>query len=365
MTNEPGRRRYCAAQLSALAAAILFGVSTPLAKRLLGSTSPISLAALLYLGAGLGAALILVVRAAFVRRGDAVRAPRLTRRVALALAGAILAGGVAAPIAMLYGLRATPAATASLLLNFEVVATTFIAASIFGEAVGHRAWAAVALITVAGCLLAWRPNEPWGLSAGVVGIVAACALRGLDNNLTRLVSAQDPIAIVCVKGLGAGAFSLALARLAGDHLPSVRIAAAGIALGSVSFGASIALFVRALRDLGAARTGALFGTAPFFGALLSSVVFPERPGGLVVASLPLMAAGAALLLSEAHRHAHHHPEMTHNHGHTHDDGHHDHAHEPGEVPANGYHSHRHRHRAATHDHPHSPDRDHRHAHSRE
>ena len=346
----------------ALTAAILFGASTPLAKRLLGTVDPIVLAGLLYLGAGLGAATILAARHAFTRTAIAHRSPWLGRRGALALAGAVVSGGIAAPIVMMYGLRETPAATASLLLNFEVVATALIAAAVFGEAIGRRVWIAVGLITAAACLLGWRPNEPWGLSMGVFGIIVACALWGLDNNLTRIVSAMNPMAIVCVKGVGAGVCSLALAATLGAKLPMIRVSAVAIGLGTVSFGLSTALFIRAMRDLGAARTGALFGTAPFFGAVLSWIVFPEVPSGVVLASLPLMAAGAVLLLTESHRHPHDHAEVIHDHSHAHDDGHHDHGHEPGEVPASGLHSHSHRHEAKTHDHHHTPDLQHRHDH---
>jgi drug/metabolite transporter (DMT)-like permease len=346
----------------AVLAAILFGAATPLSKMLLGELHPIVLAGLLYLGAGLGAGLILTVRGTILRR-EVQRARRgWERRDVLVLAGAILAGGVLAPIMMMYGLRAAPAATASLMLNFEIVATALIATALFREAIGARAWLAIALVTVAGCILAWRGEEPWGMSAGVLGILGACVLWGLDNNLTRIVSAKDPIVIVCVKGLSAGAFSLTLGMVVGADLPSLGLSAAAIALGSVSFGASIALYIRALQDLGAARTGALFGIAPFFGALVSMAIFPEIPGVLVLAAFPLMAAGAALLFLEAHRHPHRHPELFHDHWHSHDDGHHEHGHESGERLIGTRHSHPHRHEATTHDHPHSPDLHHRHDH---
>jgi drug/metabolite transporter (DMT)-like permease len=295
--------RSLSPRINALLAAVLFGAGTPFAKVLLGTVDPLVLAGLLYLGAGLGAALLLAVR-----RGvsDVPLVPKLGARERLALGGAVLAGGGAAPILMMYGLRATPAGTASLLLNFEVVATTLIAAVAFHEAIGRRVWIAVTLVTTAACLLAWRPGEPWGLSVGVVGIIGACALWGLDNNLTRLVSTADPMTIVCVKGFGAGTIAFALAAVVGAHVPAVRASVMAIALGSISFGLSIALFVRALRDLGAARTGALFGTAPFVGALISWAVLGETPDATALVSLPLMATGVFLLLTEVHPHRHRH-----------------------------------------------------------
>jgi drug/metabolite transporter (DMT)-like permease len=345
---------------NAILAAVLFGAGTPLAKVLLGTVDPLVLAGMLYLGAGLGAALVLAVRR---RASHGQRAPKLGARERLALGAAVVAGGLAAPILMMYGLRATPAGTASLLLNFEVVATTLIAAVAFHEAIGHRVWIAVTLITTAACLLAWRPGEPWGLSVGAVGILGACALWGLDNNLTRLVSTADPMTIVCVKGFGAGTIALALAAVVGAHVPTIRVSVMAIVLGSISFGLSIALFVRALQDLGAARTGALFGTAPFIGALISWAVLGETPGAMALVSLPLMAIGSFLLLTEVHHHRHHHAETLHEHSHTHDDGHHDHVHDPANATAGGRHSHLHRHPATTHDHPHAPDLHHRHDHS--
>lgn len=361
-TRAVSRRSGLRPRAEVVLAAILFGAATPLSKALLSEVHPIVLAGLLYLGAGLGAALMLTVRGSFVRR-DAQRARfGWERRDVLALAGAILAGGVVAPIVMMYGLRAAPAATASLLLNFEIVATALIAAAVFREAIGGRAWVAVGLITTAGCILAWRANEPWGMSVGVLGIVGACVLWGLDNNLTRVVSAKNPIAIVCVKGLVAGSITVGLGMVVGAGLPPLGISAAAMALGSVGFGASIALYIRALQDLGAARTGALFGVAPFFGALVSMVIFPEAPGALVLGALPLMAAGAALLFAEAHRHSHRHPELVHDHRHSHEDGHHDHVHESGEPLTGTHHSHPHRHEPMTHDHPHTPDLHHRHDH---
>src|SRR5262245_41167954 len=347
------------AHLEALFAGVLFGAGTPLSKLLLGVLDPLLLAGLLYLGAGIVAGLFLLVRP---RDAGSPNRHSLARTERLALAGAVLCGGVAAPIVMMYGLAVTPAGTASLLLNFEAAATTLVAAVAFHEAIGRRVWLAIALITTAACFLAWRSEAAWGVSLGATGIVAACLLWGIDNNLTRMISGRDAMTIVCVKGWGAGIFSLALSLVLGAELPGIKSWAAAIVLGSVSYGLSIALFVRALRSLGAARTGALFGVAPFVGALVAWVFLAESPSAAALASFPLMAIGAFLLLTESHRHPHHHAKMEHEHSHRHDDGHHDHAHEGPDVPAGVVHSHRHRHVAVTHDHPHAPDLHHRHRH---
>ena len=324
------------ARLEAILAAVLFGASTPFAKVLLGSVAPLMLAGLLYVGAGLVGALALAMR----------REPRgrsLDAREKLALGGAVLAGGLIAPVLMMLGLAGTPAGTSSLLLNFEAVATALMAGFVFREAIGARIWIAIVLVTSASSLLAFRSGETWGLSWGALAVLGACAFWGLDNNLTRVVSGWSPMAIVAVKGWGAGTFALALAFASGHALPPGRIVVMTLVLGGVSFGLSIALFVRALRGIGAARTAALFGTAPFLGALISWTLLGESPTATAWVAVPLMLAGAWLLVAEPHTHRHHHAELYHEHMHTHDDGYHDHHHEGEDVPPGTRHSHPHRH----------------------
>ena len=344
--------------LQALAAAALFGVSPPLAKLLLGSVEPIPLAALLYLGSAAGLAVLRGrdralhrdVAEAGIRRADAPW-----------LIGAAMCGGVAAPIVLMYGLRSTPAATASLLLNFESAATALLAALIFGEAVDRRVWLAVACITGAGIVLTWNGASGWGLSLGAAGIIVACLLWGLDNNLTRNISAKDTTTITMVKGLVAGSFSLAIALVLRQPLPDLAGALGAMALGFFSYGLSIALFIRAMRGLGAAMTGAFFSTAPFIGASLALILARSWPDPLFLAALPLMLVGSALLLGGSHRHAHAHAPLTHEHSHAHGDSHHMHTHTE-EPPADRPHSHQHRHDPLVHDHAHAPDIHHRHGH---
>lgn len=341
----------------AIMAAALFGASAPIAKALLGRIEPIPLAGLLYLGSGIG--LVLVRTLGFHRlAGEA----RLGRSDLPWLAGSVLAGGVAAPIVLMLSLRSTQAATASLLLNFESVATTLIAALIFKEAIGTRIWCAIGAITAASILLSWDSGGQWGISLGALGILGACILWGMDNNFTRNISAKDPTAIAAIKGLGAGAFSLALALAVRNPFPAPVEAAKAMLLGSLSYGASIVLFIHAMRSLGAARTSALFGTAPFMGALLSFAIFQEAPSRLFMLSTPLMIAGAAFLVGEKHRHLHKHVWMWHEHRHRHDDSHHNHHHAEEEFLPPRFHSHAHAHEAVEHSHPHTPDIHHRHAH---
>jgi drug/metabolite transporter (DMT)-like permease len=345
--------------VQALLAAILFGASAPLAKILLGEMDAIPMAGFLYLGSGVGA-LVFWRTEHLYRKGRSVEA-RLTRAEVPWLIGAIVSGGVIAPVVLLLGLKATPASTASLLLNFESVATTLIAVLAFKEAVDKRIWWAVGLITLASILLSWNTSS-WGISLGALGILAACFLWGLDNNFTRNISAKNPLVIVAVKGLGAGTFNLIFSLLLGKALPAVVPALLAMVLGVFSYGLSIYLFILAMRSLGSARTSALFGSAPFVGTLLSVILLREMPQGLFWLSMPIMIAGAWLMLSENHEHHHIHEPVEHIHAHAHPDEHHNHCH-PDEITlANGVHCHLHLHNELEHSHHHTPDLHHRHIH---
>lgn len=304
--------------LFAIVGAILFGASAPLAKVLLGEAHPVLLAGLLYLGCGAGLLAFSLARSAFgVKVGV-----QLTCKDTPWLAGAVLAGGVAAPIMLLLGLQSTPAATASLLLNFECVATTLIAAFMFQEYVGERAWAAIGLITASSGVLSFDGAQ-FGASLGAVSIIVACVLWGLDNNLTRSISSKDPVSIGIVKGTVSGAFSLALALLLGAPLPGPFIIMAAMLVGSLCYGLSIALFILSMRHIGAARASALMGTAPFAGVIVSFLIFRGAPDTSFYISAPLMVLGALLLFGEehAHTHIHVHGTITHEHIHRHDDQH--------------------------------------------
>lgn len=346
--------------VQALTAAFLFGASAPLSKLLLGEIPPVLLAALLYLGSGLGLFFVKLLEKS-VRREQTEA--RLARSDLPWLGGAILSGGVIAPIILMFSLRHAPAATASLLLNFESVATTLIAAFAFKEAVGRRAWWAIGLITAASIFLSTDFSNRWGFSISALGVLAACVLWGVDNNFTRHISAKDPLVIVTVKGLVAGSVSLTIAYFMGNPFPSLTTTLLALLLGAFSYGLSIFLFVHAMRGLGAGRTSALFGTAPLAGMLLSFLVFQEFPGWMFFLSLPIMAAGAYILVKENHDHPHIHEQITHEHRHTHTDGHHEHEHET--QNSGRSHCHIHSHDLLEHTHDHAPDLHHRHVHEPE
>lgn len=353
------RLSYRYPTFQALLAAALFGASAPLAKLLLGQIEPVFLAAFLYLGSGFGVLLYKVINRA--RSADTPQEAGLSRSDYRWLGGAVIAGGVAAPILLLFSLRVTAASTASLLLNFEGVATALIAMLVFREALSRRALAAILTVTLGSILLSWDASGEWGISLGALGIVGACVLWGIDNNLTRNISAKDPLTIVLVKGLGAGSFSFGLALLLGNTLPALPTILGALLLGSLSYGLSIVLFIWAMRGLGAARTSAVFGTAPLAGVILSLVVFQDALTLWFFGGLVLMALAMLLLLTEQHAHRHQHAAVTHDHQHRHDDGHHNHHH-PDMTQRSLTHAHVHTHEALEHEHPHLPDLHHRHAH---
>ncbi|MGE3303939.1 MAG: DMT family transporter [Hyphomonadaceae bacterium] len=349
------RERFAGAAYG-LAAAALFGMSTPFAKALLGVIDPWLLAGLLYLGSGFG----LLLCRAFARQFSAAPREAPLRRPDLPwLAGAVLAGGVAGPVLLMIGLTRTPASSAALLLNLEGLATMAIAWLVFREHADRRILIGAFAILAGAALLSWR-GEAAGFSFGALAIAGACVAWGIDNNLTRKVSAADPMQIAMVKGLAAGGVNFALALGQGAPLPaSASVVAAGC-VGFLGYGVSLVFFVLALRRVGAARTGAYFSAAPFIGATLGVVLLAEPASWRLLAAAGLMAFGLYLHLAERHEHAHVHEPLEHEHAHTHD-AHHQHAHAH-DAPPGEPHAHRHRHERMAHSHPHFPDLHHRHDH---
>lgn len=337
----------------ALSAAALFGLSTPLAKLLLGHAEPLALAAILYLGSGLGLA---SWRLLAPRRASA--AAKLQRSDLGWLAAAIVSGGVIAPILLLAGLSRTTAASASLLLNSEGVLTALIAWFVFRENFDRRIAAGMVAIAGGAIVLSWGGEARF--SIGSVAIIAACALWALDNNLTRRISAADPVAIAMWKGLVAGTVNAAIALARGAELPGTSVIAGAALLGFASYGISLVLFVSALQEVGTARTGAYFSTAPFIGTLVSIAFLHDQVTLRFVIAAGLMSFGVWLHLTERHAHDHTHEELSHTHVHIHDE-HHQHLHADADPPGEP-HAHPHRHDALEHEHSHHPDIHHRHAH---
>lgn len=341
----------------ALAAALLFGASTPFAKLLVGQTPPLLLAGLLYLGSGLGLGALLLWRR--TRGGRAAQQIHIPAREWPWLLGAIFFGGIVGPALLMWGLTRTGAATASLLLNIEGVLTALLAWLVFKENADRQIVAGMVAIVAGGVLLSWEPGGA-ALSAGALLIAGACLAWAIDNNLTRKVSAHDAMLLACLKGLIAGACNTGLALASGASLPALPAAASALAVGFLGYGLSLMLFVVALRTLGTARTGAYFSVAPLFGVVIALLIQPELPPPLFWAAAALMALGVWLHVRERHEHEHTHEPLAHSHQHRHDE-HHRHAHDfdwQGHEP----HAHPHRHEALTHKHPHYPDIHHRHGH---
>jgi drug/metabolite transporter (DMT)-like permease len=337
----------------ALAAALLFGVSTPVAKMLLGQVAPVQLAGLLYLGSGSGLTICWWLRLRF-QRGHCQEASLQVLDLPW-LAGAILAGGIAGPLLLMVGLSLTPASSASLLLNLEGVFTAVIAWLAFQEHVDFRIALGMAAITAGGLLLSWTGHPELASFWGPGAVIGACLAWGIDNNLTRKIAVGDPLQIAAAKGLIAGAVNLTLAHVAGTDLPPLLTVATSALIGFLSYGVSLTCFVLALRYIGTARTGAYFSIAPFIGATLSIFILGEPLTRPFLVAAGFMGVGLWLHLTERHEHRHKHELLEHDHRHTHDE-HHQHGHS--EEP----HSHPHFHPEVLHSHPHYPDIHHRHGH---
>ena len=277
------------------------------------------------------------------------------------LALAILAGGVLAPVLLLWGLARLPASGASLLLNAEGVFTALLAWFVFRENFDRRiAWGMAAI--VAGTLVLSWPGQAGGTGIWpALAVLAACLGWAIDNNLTRKVALADASFIAMSKGLAAGGTNLILALALGTAWPAPAVTLGALTLGFFSYGASLTLFVLALRYLGTARTGAYFAAAPFFGAGLALLLLHEPVSIQLILAAGLMALGLWLHLSENHEHEHEHQAQEHNHRHRHDDGHHQHSHDFPVAPGTS-HSHMHVHEPLRHSHRHYPDAHHQHRH---
>jgi drug/metabolite transporter (DMT)-like permease len=341
--------------IAALVSALLFGLTTPIAKQLLSGTQPFLIAGLLYLGSGVGVSALRWVQ----DRGWS--ATGLTASDLPWVVLSTLVGGVIAPALLMAGLARADAASAALLLNLEVVFTAMLAWAVFGEPAGARVVLGLAAIFAGGMVLVWPARfAPGGGLTASSAIVAACFCWALDNNLTRKISASDARVLAAIKGLAAGSTNTLIAFAAGASLPRVAVAFLTMVIGFLGYGLSLVLFIVALRQLGTARTSAYFAAAPFIGAAVAMVCYGE-PGGIAFwLAVSCMAAGVWLHVTEHHEHEHVHEPLTHSHTHRHDEHHrHEHAFSwDGSQP----HSHEHSHGWLRHRHAHFPDIHHRHRH---
>jgi drug/metabolite transporter (DMT)-like permease len=341
----------------AISAAVLFGLSSPFAKALIGGIDPWLLAGLLYLGSGFGMAIIQLIRTFGSKKPTQIK---IALKELPWLAGVIFFGGVSGPVLLMYGLSLTSASSASLLLNLEGVFTAGLAWLVFKEHYDRRIVTGMIAIIVGGAVLSWSPGVSLNSFIGPLLVAGACLSWGIDNNLTRKISLNDPILITMIKSLGAGATNLVIAISLGAKLPNMTLLFQASALGFVCYGLSIVCFILALRWLGASRTGAYFSAAPFVGAFVAIEFLGETISARFLIAAGFMAFGIYLHITESHEHEHSHDEMEHEHSHTHDE-HHQHEHDF-KISPGVAHTHRHRHTKLTHRHPHFPDMHHTHSH---
>ncbi len=338
----------------ALTAALVFGASTPLAKRLGDGVNPLVMAGLLYLGCGVGLSASLAAwrsQQSKIRRSDTQ-----------ALLGIVVFGGMLAPVLLMTGLRTTPSATASLLLNLEAVFTALGAWVFAREHADRRIVIGMVVIVAGGVLLTFQPDGGFGFTSGAFAIIGACLCWGIDNVVTRPLAVRDPRQIAAVKGLVAGAVNLAMGlTVGGGHLPGVARTLGAMATGLVGYGISLVLYVRAVRQLGTARTGAYYAAAPFVGAAIGLIWLREPVAWSFVPALLLMLIGLGIHITETHVHMHTHVALQHAHGHHHDE-HHVHPDTVDSAEAFPRHELEHAHEPLAHDHRHTPDPHHRHDH---
>jgi drug/metabolite transporter (DMT)-like permease len=278
----------------AILAAALYAVNSPFSKLLLDYMPSTLMAGFLYVGAGVGMGVIALIRkTARINQGE----EKLTRSD-LPYTIAMVVLDIAAPIFLLLGLSYTTAANASLLNNFEIVATSLIALMVFKERISPRLWLGIGFVTLSCALLSFEDISSLKFSFGSLFILLACLCWGIENNCTRRLSSKDPLQIVVVKGLCSGAGSIIIGLILGERITAWWSILAVLGVGFVAYGLSIFFYIYAQRNLGAARTSSYYAIAPFIGTLLSLIIFLNMPPYTYFAALALMAVGAWLCSSD-------------------------------------------------------------------
>lgn len=337
--------------LLALLSAALFGAATPFSKALLSSFDAFQLAGLLYLGAAIGS-----FGLAFRKRPYTLPW-RMDRKNQIRLIGAVFFGGVLAPLLLLLGLKAASAASVSLWLPLELVATAILGTLLFRDHLGRLGWIGMAGVLAAGVLLSVGEKAA-GISAGLL-VMGACACWGFDNNFTALIDGITPAQSTFWKGIVAGSVNLMIGLVTQDYSGTAGTTVAALGVGVICYGASIVLYITAAQNIGATRGQMFFAASPFFGVILSVALLSEPITIIQLAAGSILAGSLFLVFRDRHEHEHSHEEQEHEHGHQHDDGHHEHEHL---EPVSSRHTHKHKHDRVTHHHPHWPDLHHRHDH---
>ena len=276
-------------------AAVFYALNAPLSKLLLKTVSPTMLAALLYLGAGIGMSALYLFREK--TGGHAGEKKLSAKELPYTIMMVLL--DIAAPIALMYGLLNTTAANAALLNNFEIAATSLIALLFFREVISRRLWLGLGLVTLASMMLSIQDMGSFAFSVGSMYVLVACLCWGLENNCTRMMSSKNPMQIVVIKGLFSGAGALAISLALGDSPPAPGVDFQCLCMGFITYGLSIYLYIHAQRVLGAAKTSAYYAIAPFIGAALSFLIFLEMPTLQFLAALAVMALGTWFVSKDA------------------------------------------------------------------
>jgi drug/metabolite transporter (DMT)-like permease len=332
------------ATICAIAAAALYAINIPFSKLLLGYMDPTMLASFLYLGAGFG---LLIYGIAMKATGKAIGAEPLTRReLPYTIAMVIL--DIIAPILLMLGIKISNSASVSLINNFEIVVTSIIALVVFKEVVSRRLWIAIGLVTLASAILTLEGASSFEFNVGSLFVLGACACWGLENNCTKMISNKSSVEIVVIKGVFSGLGSLIVALVVGESFPEIVYIISSMLLGFVAYGLSINLYIKAQKDLGAAKTSAYYSIAPFLGVAFSMLLLGERPAIQFYVALVIMLASTYFMIkdtvelqhnhehSHTHTHEHSHNGVVHTHEHTHT---HSHLHVHDEDVGNHEHDH--------------------------
>lgn len=335
----------------AIGAAALYAINIPFSKLLLGKIEPTMMAAFLYLGAGVGLFLY-----GLMTKNKKTVAPLTKKELPYTIGMIVL--DIAAPILLMFGLQLTSSANASLLNNFEIVATSLIAFFVFKEALSKRLTIAIILVTIASITLSFEGNGSFQFNAGSLLVLSAACCWGLENNCTRMLSTKSSIQITTIKGIFSGLGSLVIALCIGEKLPEIVWIFAAVVLGFVAYGLSINLYIQAQKDLGAAKTSAYYSIAPFLGVAFSFLLFAEKPGVQFFAGLGIMVIATVLMVKDTITLQHDH-EHVHQHTHEHSHGDVTHIHEHSHIHS---HNHIHGQDEATHTHDHGDNIPHDHDH---
>lgn len=339
--------------ITGLLSGFLFGVATPFSKLLLTGLNSFQLAGLLYLGAALGMLPFILKKANSI--GLLFKSKNWAKT-----AGIIFFGGFLGPLLLLAGLKTANAASVSIWLNMELVATAFLGFLVFKDALDKFTWIGVLMTIIAGLITAFGEGAS-GWISGLV-ITAACICWGVDNHLTALTDGASPQTVTFVKGLVAGSVNLILGFIMADQSMVFGKVIPAIIVGIFSYGLSIVLYVTSAQNIGATRSQILFSTAPLWGVILSYLFYHESFQWVHIISIILLSIAVIVTNLLTHKHPHTHGFLRHIHYHQHTDSHHNHLHEGEIVPASKWHSHMHIHNPLTHEHPHDPDLHHRHEH---